>query len=318
MGEVCNNGAQADLTEMPMTSANAKRPFAWLRLLKPKGQGANISVLFMVTGLIITGLFVLIALLAPLLQSWGILQDPTAALQNPVHQPPSAAHWLGTTRQGYDVLSRVLFGSRAAWQVVLLATAMSVFIGVPIGMVSGYLGGKLDRALLFFMDTIYTLPGLLLSVTLAFVVGRGVINAAIALSIAYIPQYYRVVRNHTVSVKTELFIEAAQAMGASTWVVLSRYLFLNVVQSIPVLFTLNAADAILILGGLGFLGLGLPEQTPEWGADIRQALDALPTGIWWTALFPGMALTLMVTGLSLVGEGLNELVNPLLRRENWQ
>ncbi len=318
VGEVCNNGAQADLTEMPMTSANAKRPFAWLRLLKPKGQGANISVLFMVTGLIITGLFVLIALLAPLLQSWGILQDPTAALQNPVHQPPSAAHWLGTTRQGYDVLSRVLFGSRAAWQVVLLATAMSVFIGVPIGMVSGYLGGKLDRALLFFMDTIYTLPGLLLSVTLAFVVGRGVINAAIALSIAYIPQYYRVVRNHTVSVKTELFIEAAQAMGASTWVVLSRYLFLNVVQSIPVLFTLNAADAILILGGLGFLGLGLPEQTPEWGADIRQALDALPTGIWWTALFPGMALTLMVTGLSLVGEGLNELVNPLLRRENWQ
>ena len=303
---------------MPMTSANAKHPFAWLRLLKPKGQGANISVLFMVTGLIITGVFVLIALSAPLLQSWGILQDPTAALQNPVHQPPSAAHWLGTTRQGYDVLSRVLFGSRAAWQVVLLATAMSVFIGVPLGMVSGYLGGKLDRALLFFMDTIYTLPGLLLSVTLAFVVGRGVINAAIALSIAYIPQYYRVVRNHTVSVKTELFIEAAQAMGASTWVVLSRYLFLNVVQSIPVLFTLNAADAILILGGLGFLGLGLPEQTPEWGADIRQALDALPTGIWWTALFPGMALTLMVTGLSLVGEGLNELVNPLLRRENWQ
>lgn len=301
-----------------MTPANAKTPFAWLRLLKPKGQSANISVLFMVMGIAITGAFILIALLCPLLQSWGLLQDPTAALQNPVHQPPSPEHWLGTTRQGYDVFSRVLFGTRAAWQVVLLATVMSVFIGVPLGMMSGYLGGKLDRALLFFMDTIYTLPGLLLSVTLAFVVGRGVINAAIALSIAYIPQYYRVVRNHTVSVKTELFIEAAQALGASTWTVLSRYLFLNVVQSIPVLFTLNAADAILILGGLGFLGLGLPEQTPEWGADIRQALDALPTGIWWTALFPGLTLTLMVTGLSLVGEGLNELVNPLLRRENWR
>lgn len=301
-----------------MTSVNAKSPIAWLRRLQPKGQGANISALFMMMGIAITGTFIVIALLAPALQSWGILQDPTAALQNPVHQPPSPEHWLGTTRQGYDVLSRVLFGTRAAWQVVLLATLMSVFIGVPVGMLSGYLGGKLDRVLLFFMDTIYTLPGLLLSVTLAFVVGRGVINAAIALSIAYIPQYYRVVRNHTVSVKTELFIEAAQAMGAPTWTVLSRYLFLNVVQSIPVLFTLNAADAILILGGLGFLGLGLPEQTPEWGADIRQALDALPTGIWWTALFPGLALTLMVTGLSLVGEGLNELVNPLLRRENWK
>jgi peptide/nickel transport system permease protein len=291
---------------------------SWWRRLKPKGQGANISVLLMVSGLVITGGFIAIALLAPTLQSWGLLQDPTAALANPIHEPPGAAHLLGTTRQGYDVLSRVLFGTRAAWQVVLLATAMSVVVGVPLGMVSGYLGGRLDRGLLFFMDTIYTLPGLLLSVTLAFVVGRGVINAAVALSIAYVPQYYRVVRNHTVSVKTELFIEAAQAMGASTWTVLSRYLFLNVVQSVPVLFTLNAADAILVLGGLGFLGLGLPEQTPEWGADIRQALDALPTGIWWTALFPGLALTLMVTGLSLVGEGLNEWVNPLLRRENWK
>lgn len=300
-------------TPKPLTASRSI-----FRFLKPKGQGANISALFMVLGLVITGCFMAIALSAPLLQQWGLLLDPTTSLSNPIHQAPAPGYWLGTTRQGYDVLSRTIFGTRAAWQVVLLATAMSVVVGVPLGMVSGYLGGRLDRVLLFLMDTIYTLPGLLLSVTLAFVVGRGVVNAAIALSIAYVPQYYRVVRNHTVSVKTELFIEAAQAMGASTWTVLSRYLFLNVVQSVPVLFTLNAADAILILGGLGFLGLGLPEQTPEWGADIRQALDALPTGIWWTALFPGLALTLMVTGLSLVGEGLNDLVNPLLRRETWQ
>jgi peptide/nickel transport system permease protein len=280
------------------------------------GPKATVSNTLMVAGLVITLAFVIIALSAPLMQSWGWLQDPTTALQNPIHQPPDSAHWLGTTRQGYDIFARTLFGSRAAWQVVLLATALSVVIGVPLGMVSGYLGGRLDRALLFFMDTIYTLPGLLLSVTLAFVVGRGVVNAAIALSIAYIPQYYRVVRNHTVSVKTELFIEAAQAMGADPWTVLSRYLFLNVIQSVPVLFTLNAADAILVLGGLGFLGLGLPEQVPEWGADIRQALDALPTGIWWPALFPGLALTLMVTGLSLVGEGLNELMNPLDRQRS--
>jgi peptide/nickel transport system permease protein len=150
---------------------------------------------------------------------------------------------------------------------------------------------------------------LLLSITLAFVVGKGVLNAAIALSISYIPQYYRVVRNQTVSVKTELFVEAAQAMGASRWTVLSRYLLLNVIQSVPVLFTLNAADAILVLGGLGFLGLGLPAEVPEWGHDLRQALPALPTGIWWTNLFPGFAMTLMVVGLSMLGEGLNQLVN---------
>lgn len=280
-------------------------------------QKLTISVALMYIGIAITTVFILVAIFAPAMESWGWIQDPAAALSNPIHEPPSVAHWFGTSRQGYDVFSRTLYGTQAAWKVVLLATAMSVVIGVPLGMLSGYLGGKVDRALLFFMDTIYTLPGLLLSVTLAFVVGRGVLNAAVALSIAYVPQYYRVVRNHTVSVKTELFIEAAQSMGASTWVVLSRYLFLNVVQSVPVLFTLNAADAVLILGGLGFLGLGLPEATPEWGDSLRQALDALPTGVWWTALFPGLAITLMVTGLSLIGEGLNEFINPLLRRENW-
>jgi peptide/nickel transport system permease protein len=276
----------------------------------------SLSMQLMLVGLVITVVFVSVAILAPAFQAWGWLQDPTASLINPVDEPPGGNHWFGTSRQGYDVFSRTLFGSQAALQVVFLATTLSLIIGVPLGLVSGYLGGKLDRVLLFLMDTIYTLPGLLLSVTLAFVVGRGVLNAAIALSISYVPQYYRVVRNHTVSVKNELFIEAAQAMGASTQTVLSRYLFLNVIQSVPVLFTLNAADAILVLGGLGFLGLGLPEQTPEWGHDLRLALDALPTGIWWTALFPGLAMTLMVVGLSLVGEGLSEVINPRWRRES--
>ncbi|MGV0024352.1 ABC transporter permease [Phormidesmis priestleyi] len=270
----------------------------------------SLSLKMMRVGALLTLVFVGIALLAPLFQMMGVLQNPTEFLDNPPHDPPSVSHWFGTTSLGYDVFSRTLFGSQAALQVVVLATALSLIIGVPLGMVSGYLGGRLDRFLLFIMDTIYTLPGLLLSVTLAFVVGRGVLNAAIALSIAYVPQYYRVVRNQTVSVKTELFVEAAQAMGASTWRVLSRYLFLNVIQSVPVLFTLNAADAILTLGGLGFLGLGLPDDVAEWGHDLRQALDALSTGgIWWTALFPGLAMTLMVIGLSLLGEGLNELTD---------
>lgn len=277
------------------------------------GQSASVSQRMMQTGLVMTLVFVAIALLAPVFQSLGILQDPTDSLINPIHEPPNAEHWLGTTRQGYDVLSRTLFGTQAALQVVILATGLSLILGVPLGLVSGYMGGRLDRILLFLMDAIYTLPGLLLSVTLAFVVGRGILNAAIALSIAYIPQYYRVVRNHAVSVKTEVFIEAAQAMGASVWRILSRYLLSNVVQSIPVLFTLNAADAILTLGGLGFLGLGLPEEVPEWGHDLRQALDALPTGIWWPTFFPGFAMTLLVVSLSLLGEGLNEILNPRAR-----
>ncbi|MGF1541580.1 MAG: ABC transporter permease [Pleurocapsa sp.] len=269
----------------------------------------SLSQTLTIVGLIITIGFVLIALFAPSLQNWGWLQDPTESLSNPIHQPPGADYWFGTTRQGYDVFARTLFGTQAALKVVILATTISLILGVPLGLVSGYLGGRIDKVLIFFMDTIYTLPGLLLSVTLAFVVGKGVLNAALALSIAYVPQYYRIVRNHTTSVKTELFIEAAQAMGAPTSRILSRYLFFNVIQSVPVLFTLNAADAILILGGLGFLGLGLPPETPEWGHDLRLALDALPTGIWWSATFPGLAMTLMVTSLSLMGEGLSEMLS---------
>lgn len=281
-----------------------------LRLFKTSSR-ADLSLWLTQIGLVITLAFLAIALFAPLFQHAGLLQDPTEFLDNPPLQPPSPQHWFGTTRLGYDVFSRTVFGSQAAWQVVLLATFFSLGLGVPLGMISGYLGGKLDRALIFITDAVYTLPTLLIAVTLAFVLGRGVINAAIALSIAYIPQYFRLVRNQTISVKNELFVEAAQAMGASAWHIMSRYLFFNVVQSVPVLLTLNIADAILILGGLGFLGLGLPEETPEWGHDLKQALDGLSTGdIWWTTLFPGLTMTLMVTGLSLLGEGLSDLINP--------
>ncbi len=280
----------------------------------PRRFRFTLSQSLTIIGLVITLGCIAIALFAPALQDIGWLQDPLEGLANPVDEAPGADYWFGTTRQGYDVFSRTLFGTQAALKVVVLATTISLVLGVPLGLVSGYLGGKIDKVLIFFMDTIYTLPGLLLSVTLAFVVGQGVLNAALALSIAYIPQYYRIVRNHTTSVKTELFIEAAQAMGAPTSRILSRYLFFNVIQSVPVLFTLNAADAILILGGLGFLGLGLPPEVPEWGHDLRLALDALPTGVWWSATFPGLAMTTMVTGLSLVGEGLGDMLNSGIRK----
>ncbi len=274
----------------------------------------NLTTKLLGVGLVLTIIFILIALFSPLLQAIGMIQDPTDILSNYPLQAPSSGHWFGTNVRGYDVFSRTLFGARAALSVVFLATGLSLVIGVPLGLISGYLGGKIDRVLLFLMDTLYTLPGLLLSVALAFVLGRGIVNVAIAVSIAYIPQYFRVVRNQTASVKNELFIEAARAIGASPGRILSKYLFFNVVQSVPVLFTLNAADAILVLGGLGFLGLGLPEEVPEWGHDLKEALADLSTGIWWTTLFPGLAMTTMVVGLSLLGEGLSEILNPLSRK----
>ena len=279
------------------------------KLLKVSGLTRQLTLI----GVFITSTFFLIALFAPWLQAWGVLQDPTDLLSNYPLQAPSGEHWFGTNVRGYDVFSRTLFAYQAALKVVFLATGLSLLLGLPLGLVSGFKGGRLDRCLVFLMDTIYTLPGLLLSITLAFILGRGEFNAAIAVSISYIPQYFRVVRNHTASVKNELFIEAAQALGATGSRILSKYLFFNVIQSVPVLFTLNAADAILVLGGLGFLGLGLAEEVPEWGHDLKEALPDLSVGIWWTTFFPGLAMTLLVMGLSLLGESLSEVFNPRKR-----
>ena len=255
-------------------------------------------------GLVIVVAYALVALLTPLLVHIGWLADPNAGLQNPIYAQPSLAHWCGTDRLGRDVCVRTLAGSGVALQVVLLALVIALLIGVPLGMVSGYLGGWVDRVLVLLMDTLYTLPVLLLSVVLAFLLGRGLPNAAAALCVVYIPQYFRVVRNQTAQVKAELFVEAAQSLGAGPIWILRRYLLRNVITSVPVLLTLNAADAVLVLGGLGFLGLGLPETIPEWGGDLQHALTAVPTGIWWTALYPGLAMFVLVLGLSFLGEGL--------------
>jgi len=260
-------------------------------------------------GLVIVAIYLAVAVMTPLLVAVGVLPDPNAGLDNPIYASPSLQHWCGTDRLGRDVCVRTLQGSGVALQVVLLAVALALVIGVPLGMVSGYLGGAADRVLVLLMDTLYTLPVLLLSVVLAFLLGRGIPNAAAALCVVYVPQYFRVVRNQTAQVKAELFVEAAQSLGAGPVWILRRYLLRNVITSVPVLLTLNAADAVLVLGGLGFLGLGLPETVPEWGGDLNLALAAVPTGIWWTALYPGLAMFVLVLGLSFLGEGLEAWVS---------
>ena len=179
-----------------------------LRLLswRPAGLSGRIAR----WGLVVVVAYALVALLAPLLVQAGVLPDPNAGLENPIYAAPSWAHWCGTYRLGRDVCSRTLAGSGVALQVVLLALVIALVIGVPLGMVSGYLCGPIDRLLVLLMDTLYTLPVLLLSVVLAFLLGRGLPNAAAALCVVYVPQYFRVVRNQTAQVKAELYVEAAR------------------------------------------------------------------------------------------------------------
>jgi peptide/nickel transport system permease protein len=196
---------------------------------------------------------------------------------------------------------------------------ISAVVGVPLGLVSGYFGGWFDRIMVFLMDAIYSFPSLLLAIVLSFLLrgplGGGVVAAALSITAIYIPQYFRVVRNTTVSAREATYVEAARAIGAGPFTVMRKYLFGNVVQSVPVIGTLNAADALATLAALGFLGLGIqPNEASEWGYDLSRALDDAQAGTWWPALFPGLAIILLVTALTLVGEGLNETVNPALRR----
>ena len=245
----------------------------------------------------------------PLLITLKIVPNGEFGLGNPIFSAPSIDPWCGTDRLGRDVCIRTLAASGVALQVVFIAVSLAVLVGIPLGLLSGYIGGLLDRVLVLFMDTLYTIPVLLLSVVMAFLLGRGILNASIALCVVYIPQYFRLVRNQTSQVKSELYIEAAISMGASPLWVIRKYLLKNVLTSVPVVLTLNAADAVLVLGGLGFLGLGLPENIPEWGSDLNMALVALPTGIWWTAIYPGMAMFVLVLGLSFIGEGLEKILS---------
>jgi len=275
----------------------------------------------LLTGLVVIAVFIIVALLAPLLAPYGFNADRAGGVIFGTQQPPSAAHWFGTTVGGQDVLSRVIYGARTALSVIVLAVTISLLVGVPLGVVSGFVGGKVDRVLVLVTDALYAFPSLLLAIVVSIMItgGRstpfgGILAAALSITVVFVPQYFRVVRNQTVSVKNEPFVDAARITGARPSRIMFKHVLPNVSQTIPVLATLNASEAILTLAGLGFLGFGIePSAAAEWGYDLNKALSDAANGIWWTGVYPGLAIVLVVLGVTLVGESLNDVLNPMLR-----
>ncbi|MFI5502898.1 ABC transporter permease [Nocardia asteroides] len=282
---------------------------------------AGLQRITLITGLVLVAGFVFVAAFAPLLAPYGLAQNSSDGVAFVSQQPPSAQHWFGTSVRSEDVFSRVLFGARTALLVIVIAVVLSLLVGVPLGLLSGYVGRWIDRVLVLVMDAIYAFPTLLLAIVVSIVVAGGtssslggMLSAAIAITVVYVPQYFRVVRNATVAVKTEPYVDAARVTGASTTRIMFRHILSNVTGSLPVIVTINAADAILTLAALGFLGFGIePTQAAEWGYDLNKALNDVSNGIWWTSIFPGTAIVLVVLGMTLVGESIDETLNPLLR-----
>ncbi|TDE90322.1 ABC transporter permease [Occultella glacieicola] len=275
----------------------------------------------LVAGLVLCVLFLLLAVFAPLITpySYNELSGPDGNF--PRQAPPSAEHIWGTTVGGYDVFSRVIWGARTALLVVVVAIVASLFLGVLLGLVSGYLGGWLDRVLVTIADAIYAFPSLLLAIVLSIMISGGqssflggILAAGLSITVVFVPQYFRVVRAETVRLKAEPFVESARVIGTSTPRILGRHVLRNATRSLPLILTLNASEAILTLAGLGFLGFGInPTAAAEWGYDLNRAIADVASGIWWTGVFPGAAIVLLVMGVTLVGESLNDLSDPRLR-----
>jgi peptide/nickel transport system permease protein len=304
------------------TTVDRRAPlFKRLPVISHFNKSVGLQRGMLVVGLVLTGVFLLTAIFAPLLAPYGFSQLSDADGSFPTQQPPGGKHLLGTTVGGYDVLSRVIWGSQTAILVIVVAVVLSIFAGVMLGLVSGYLGGWLDRVLVVVADAVYAFPSLLVAIVMAIVISGGessllggVFAAAISITVVFIPQYFRVIRAETIRLKAEPFVESAKVVGASSIRIMGRHIYRNATRTLPLIFTLNASEAILTLAGLGFLGFGIePSSAAEWGFDLNKALADTTSGIWWTGVFPGLAIVWTVLGLTLVGESINDLNDPRLR-----
>lgn len=284
-------------------------------------QSVGVQRTMLLIGVVLCAVFVVAAVFAPLLAPYGYSQISDGAGSFPAQAEPGGKHLLGTTVGGYDVLSRVIWGSQTAAAVIVAAVLMSIFLGVFLGLVSGYVGGWLDRVLVVIADAIYAFPTLLVAIVMSIAINKGqsgfwggILACGFAITAVFVPQYFRVIRAETIRLKAEPFVESAQVVGASSARIIGRHIFANATRTLPLIFTLNASEAILTLAGLGFLGFGIePSSAAEWGFDLNKAMADASSGIWWTGVFPGLAIVLTVVGLTLVGESINDLNDPRLR-----
>ena len=261
-----------------------------------------------VVGIVIIGVFILAALMAPVITT----HSPTdTSLANRL-QPAGSGHLLGTDELGRDLFSRILYGGRISLTIGIISVLIGAVIGIPIGALSGYYGGKLDMITQRFIDIMIAFPGILLAIVVVTVLGVGVQNVMIATGIASVPIYARLVRGSVLSVKEQSYIAAARAAGLRDFTIIFKHVLPNCLAPIIVQSTFQIATSILWAAGLGFLGLGAQAPTPEWGAILSNGRAYIRTAHHLTT-FPGIAILLMVLGFNLVGDGLRDALDPKTR-----
>lgn len=273
----------------------------WRRLKKNK---------LAMAGLIVLTAMILIAVFAGVLVNY----DTMVVGQNMSErmQTPSAKHWFGTDQYGRDVFARIIYGSRLSLTLSIVAMTAAVAIGAGIGAVAGYYGGRVDDVLMRIMDVLLAIPPMLMSISIVAALGQSMVNLLIALSIAYIPVFARVIRSTILSIKGQEFVEAAKACGTSNFRIIVRHIIPNAIGPIIVEATLTMGAAILIISSLSFMGLGIEPPAPEWGTMLYEGRDVIRQAPY-LVIFPGAAIALAVMSLNLLGDGLRDALDPKLK-----
>lgn len=262
-----------------------------------------------VVGLIVLILLVLMAIFAPLLAPYHYAQQNLAES----FESPSWKHLLGTDDFGRDILSRIIYGAQISLQVGLFAVALAMLIGGGLGAVAGYYGGRTDDVIMRLMDVLLSIPQILLAVTIAAALGPGLLNLTIAVGVAALPTFARVVRGAVLSIAGQEYIEAAHCMGASDFWIITRHILPNCSAPIIVQATLRVAQAILAAAALSFLGLGIQPPFPEWGGMLASARGFI-RGYSYMTIFPGLAIMITIMALNFLGDGLRDAMDPKLKR----
>ena len=272
---------------------------AFRRLVKSRGA---------TSGGVIFGLFVFMALAAPLLTPY----DPIRLNVVESLEPPSARHWLGTDQFGRDVLARVIYGARVSMAMGVVAVTISVVLGLALGLVSGYYRGTVDLLVMRLVDVMLAFPGILLALVIIAVLGPNLGSAMIAVGVSGMPLFVRVVRSSTLTVRALQYVEAAQAAGSGDARVLVRHVLPNVLTPVIVLVTLGIPAAIVAGAALSFLGLGVKPPTPDWGEMLSKGRAFMGTA-WWLSTFPGLAIAVIVLAINRFGDGLRDALDPRMK-----
>jgi len=256
----------------------------------------------------LVAVFVLLGLLAPLIAPY----NPVKGELSHALEPPSTRHWFGTDQLGRDIFSRIVYGARISLIVAVAGILIAIIAGVIYGSISGFIGGWVDEALMRIIDILLAFPDILLAILVASIVGPGLMNVIIAIGVYNFPQFARIMRGAVLAVKESDYVEAARAIGESRVSILLRYILPNSLYPVVVHGTLRSGASILTAAALSFLGLGVQPPTPEWGAMINEAmkyLDIAPQ-MW---VFPSLFLIITVLGFNLMGDGLNDVLNPRIK-----